>query len=289
MLEIEKKRAAAAAPATSSHDEKEDVMNKKGAVEAEAEEQPSKFPGGGLCDGDNGSLKSPQLAAQLQPLSSIPSENDKIDDLTLNKIFAEKFQRRQEKQFRKKLISRIRQPCVMFTTPYWMKGVNEETMRHFFDERYVIDDRGLDPADLAKYETGGMGIGDSDAALRSELDIDDDEPPKVIAQTMRESHVRKYSIDYVNSDVLVDPSNFEVYSEIEKMHYKLEGGRMGYTYHFDNWSGAGEPLADVLGYNVRVMFCAGSRPLDVAMAETRRDLEERRKMREGSAEDDRKK
>ena len=218
-------------------------------------ERPNGVPGSGLDGGRSGSLKSAQPAAQSKEASSIPYGYDE----TFNTVFAEKFQRRQEKYLKKKLINKIRRPCVFFIAPDSITGVDEERMRQYFDERYVVDDGGFDPAVLTKYKrSASMGYG-CETAIRSIMKLNADETPLVLVQLMRDLCQDDKKLKFQNSDLLVDPSNFKVHSEIENMHYKVAGGKIGYCYISSNYSGKeeGETLSEVLGYNIRVCASMG--------------------------------
>ena len=106
------------------------------------------------------------------------------------------------------------------------------------DERYVVD-----AADwlvvshlsmvLSKCQSDVLRGMPCSTAIRSVLRIKTDETPRLVVQIMRDPDGMALtgmggSFEYQNSGVLVDPSNFDVYSEIEKMHYEHSGGQKGY-------------------------------------------------------------
>ena len=170
---------------------------------------------------------------------------DCIMSSTFSKVFEEKF-------------DQSRQPCVDFMAPERVEGMNEERIRQFFDGRYVVDATSIEPAILNKCKSELRRGLPCSMAIRSVLKIKTVETPLVMVQLMRDPDGNALagmgSFEYQNSSILVDPSNFEVYYEIEKMHYEHSGGQKGYPFEYGC-----TPATDV-PYNVHVSVAMMDRP-----------------------------
>ena len=146
--------------------------------------------------------------------------------------------------------------------PTRMKGENleeehgEERVRLFFDEKYVVDDEDGEEARKAGKDRFG------ETAIRSILKIKADETAQVLVQIMRDPTGEICSdFEYQNSEILLDPTNFDVYMCIENMHYEHAGGRRGYSAFFRNFSGKNEgDFAVDYGFNVRISILLCDNP-----------------------------
>lgn len=71
--------------------------------------------------------------------------------------------------------------------------------------------------------------------------------PRVLLQIMGGEE------DFANSNILVDPTNFEAYAELERLQYKAGCG-LKTCFKVDAYVAEDEPDSALLGYNCRYVF-----------------------------------
>ena len=100
-------------------------------------------------------------------------------------------------------------------------------------------------ADAAGDYLSSKFVGDED---KISLEIPN-QTPRLLLQIMGGQ------MDFVNSNILTDPTRFEAYSELERLQYGAGYREVKNCFVVDGYVAKEEPLSARLGYNCRYVFC----------------------------------